>query len=62
MLFAAKSDTLFAGAYQGGVFLSTNSGTSWTADNNGLTDSDVVSLTVSGGNIFAGTSGGGIFR
>ena len=39
----------------GGVFLSTNNGTSWTAVNTGLTNTFVSSLAVSGTNLFAGT-------
>jgi hypothetical protein len=46
----------------GGVFLSTNNGTSWTAVNNGLTNTFVRALAVSGTNLFAGTvEGGGVF-
>ncbi len=33
----------------------------WTAVNNGLTNTDVISLNSNGNNIFAGTSGGGAF-
>jgi hypothetical protein len=58
---------LFAGTYRGGVFLSTNNGTSWTAVNTGLTNYHVQSLAVSpdetgGTNLFAGTYGGGVWR
>ncbi len=42
----------------GGVFLSTNNGTSWTVVNSGLTNTYVRALTVSGTNLFAGTNGG----
>lgn len=57
---------LFAGtssftATSGGVYLSTNNGTSWTAVNSGLTNEDVNSLAVNGANLFAGTGGGGVF-
>ncbi|HXX64685.1 MAG TPA: T9SS type A sorting domain-containing protein, partial [Bacteroidota bacterium] len=51
---------LFAGT-GGGVSLSTNNGTSWTAVNAGLTYTIVHALAVSGSNLFAGTAGGGIF-
>jgi hypothetical protein len=55
------SDTnLFAGAY-GGVSLSTNNGASWTAVNTGLWNPIVLSLAVSGKNLFAGTGGSGVF-
>ena len=56
--FAVSGINLFAGTYGGGIYLSTNNGTSWTAVNNGLTNSTILSLTVSGKNIFAGISGG----
>jgi hypothetical protein len=56
--FAASGANLFAGTFQGGVFLSTNSGTSWAAVNTGMTNTNVWTFAVSGGNLFAGTSGG----
>jgi hypothetical protein len=40
------------------VFLSTDDGTNWTAVINGLMNCDVVSLAVSGTNLFAGTGSG----
>ena len=40
---AVSGTNLFAGTYGGGVFLSTNNGTNWTAVNNGLTNSNVCS-------------------
>jgi len=62
--FAVNGTNLFAGTQDGGVFLSTNNGTSWTWVGvlNGAT-----ALTISGTNIFAGTygiaglSGDGVF-
>jgi len=59
--FAVSGADLFAGTYGGGVFLSTNNGTSWTAVSTGLTNTGVYALAVSGSNLFAGTSGGGVF-
>jgi len=50
--------SLFAGT-DGGVFLSSNNGTSWTSV--GLTNQVVNSFAVSGTNLFAGTPGGGVF-
>jgi hypothetical protein len=58
--FAVLDTNIFAGTMEGGVFLSTNNGTSWTAVNSGLTNNDIRSLAISGTNIFAGT-GGGVF-
>ena len=51
--FAISGTNLFAGTDDGGVYRSTNNGTSWTAT--GLTSSHVLSLTVIGTNLFAGT-------
>jgi len=58
--FAVSGTNLFAGT-GGGVFLSTNNGTSWTEVNSGLTNPDVLALAVSGTNLLAGTNGGGVF-
>jgi ligand-binding sensor domain-containing protein len=63
---AVSGTNLFAGTYDGGVFLSTNDGTSWTAVNNGLENPHVSCLVVSpngagGTNLFAGTNGCGVF-
>jgi photosystem II stability/assembly factor-like uncharacterized protein len=55
-----KDTNLFVGAWEG-VFLSTNNGTNWTAVNNGLTNTSVTCLAVSGSDLFVGTSGGGVF-
>jgi hypothetical protein len=50
-----------------GVFLSTDFGTNWAAVNNGLTDTSVSALAISGTNLIAGTAhpgwdaGGGVF-
>jgi hypothetical protein len=54
---AVSGTNLFAGTF-GGVFLSTNNGTSWTAASTGLTNTYVSALAVSGTNLFAGTNGG----
>jgi hypothetical protein len=51
---------LYAGTFNG-VFLSTNTGNSWTAVNTGLTDTYILSLAVNGGNLYAGTYNG-VFR
>jgi len=46
----------------GGVYLSTNKGTSWIQVNNGLNNSlDVRALAISGNNIFAVTNGYGVY-
>jgi ligand-binding sensor domain-containing protein len=58
-----SSGYVFAGTWGGGVFLSTNNGTSWTGVNTGLTSTNVLSLAVSSDKyLFAGTFGSGVFR
>ncbi len=52
---------LFAGTGGSGVFISTNSGASWTQVDTGLTNSTVNALAASGPDIFAGTDGSGVF-
>ena len=58
--FAVLDSNIFAGTGSG-VFRSTDNGFTWTAVNNGLTDSMVMSLAVSGTSVFAGTEKG-VFR
>jgi hypothetical protein len=53
--FAAAGTNLFAGTYGDGVFLSTNSGTSWAPVDSGLADPRVQALAVAGNNLLAGT-------
>jgi hypothetical protein len=48
---------IFAGT-RGGVFLSTNNGTSWTTVSAGITDTMIYSLAVAENEIFAGTDDG----
>jgi hypothetical protein len=52
---------LFAGTDSGGVYFSKNSGASWTAGGNGLTNKSVTALAAGDGIVFAGTNGGGMF-
>jgi photosystem II stability/assembly factor-like uncharacterized protein len=59
--FAVSGTNLFAGTGGGGVFLSENNGTSWTAVNSGLTNMNILSFAVIGTNLFAGTYKGGVF-
>ncbi|MHB8336561.1 MAG: T9SS type A sorting domain-containing protein [Ignavibacteriaceae bacterium] len=56
--FAVNNNNLFAGTYDGGVFLSTDNGTSWSAVNSGLTNTYVETLAISGNKLFAGTHDG----
>ncbi len=59
VVFAAVTSSGSAGF---GVFRSVDNGNSWTAKNNGLTNTDVWALATSGTTVFAGTRGGGVFR
>ena len=52
--FTVSGSNLFAGNYEG-VYLSTDNGTNWTTINNGLTNTYVRALAVSGTNIYAGS-------
>ncbi|HRR09976.1 MAG TPA: hypothetical protein PLO56_14905, partial [Rhodothermales bacterium] len=61
---ATKPDgTIFAGTWGGGVYSSSNNGSSWTPVNSGLTNTNVRSLALLNANgvLFAGTNGGGVF-
>jgi len=59
--FGVSGSNIFAGVFGRGVYRSTNSGMSWTAVNNGITNNtSITCLSANGLNIFAG-SGGGIF-
>lgn len=60
---AVSGSNFFAGVdFGGGVFLSTNNGSSWTAVNNGLTNREVYALAAGNVYLYAGTYGGGVFR
>src|ERR1041385_744023 len=59
LCFATDGSTLFAGAYTGGVFLTTNSGVSWS--DAGLQANQIYSLALRGNNLFAGTYNDGVF-
>ena len=53
-----KSLTLFAGTRTNGVFRSTNTGKSWSAINEGLTNPHIYTLFFNQRNIYAGTDSG----
>jgi len=57
--FLSSGTTVLAGGNTGGVFLTSNSGTAWINDNNGIYGVDVVALLEVGTTIFAGMYGGG---
>jgi hypothetical protein len=57
--------TLYAGLEDQGVYKSTNSGDSWVSKNIGLTNTDIMDLTIdptTPGTLYAGTWGDGLFR
>jgi hypothetical protein len=55
--FAVSGTNIIAGT-DNGVFISTDNGLSWV--NKGLRGITIMSLTVSGKNVYAGTSGNGV--
>ncbi len=58
---AVSGSSLFAGTTVGGVYISTDNASSWTAINNGLTTNYVTALATSGSDVFAGTYSNGVF-
>ncbi len=59
--FVAKDTILFAGTKGGGIFKSSDNGTTWTSSNEGLSSPIVTSLVADSVNLFVGSYGGGIF-
>ena len=69
--FAVDVDTIYTSLIDGGVFRSTNNGTTWSSASNGLpsdSHASMVALAINGGNIFASTNNlnepnpSGVFR
>ncbi|HET6401349.1 MAG TPA: T9SS type A sorting domain-containing protein, partial [Candidatus Kapabacteria bacterium] len=58
----SPSPMLFAGTFGAGVYLSTDMGKSWTAAGLSYGPNGILSLAVSGSNLFAGTDGRGVWR
>jgi len=56
--FAVNGNNIFAGTANNGVFYSSNNGSTWVAVNTGLTNSNILSLTINDNTIFAGTPSG----
>src|ERR1700693_2047326 len=57
--------TLYAAAYGGGIYRSTDAGETWKAINDGVTDYFVRSLAVDPANpstVYAGSDNGGLFK
>ena len=55
----SSDNKVFAGT--GGVWFSSDYGMTWDSVNNGLQNSYIRALTVSGSNVFAGSDGNGVF-
>lgn len=61
-MLANNGSDLFAGTYSSGVFSSRDSGVTWAQMDNGLTNTEILSLVSNGNQVFAGTDGGGVFQ
>ena len=59
--FTIKDSVLIAGTYGSGVYY-TNNGTNWDYSTNGMTDTKILSLTINGNYVFAGSEAGGVYR
>jgi photosystem II stability/assembly factor-like uncharacterized protein len=59
--FAVSGTNVFAGTWARGVYLSSDSGSTWTPVNSGMTNTMVNALVVSGTNLLAGADGKGFF-
>jgi ligand-binding sensor domain-containing protein len=56
-----SDNILIAGTSGGGVFLSSNRGSTWSQHISGLTNLNVSALAIKGSDLFVGTLGGGVF-
>jgi photosystem II stability/assembly factor-like uncharacterized protein len=59
--FAVKDSILISGTYGSGVYITTD-GINWNYSSDGMTNAQIISLTVCNGNFFAGSETGGIYR
>jgi photosystem II stability/assembly factor-like uncharacterized protein len=59
--FDANGKNIFAGMDGKGIYVSTDNGNNWIAQNTGLTNLNINAIATSGNNIFVGTEGGGVF-
>ena len=51
--FGVDGDTLYAGTYGGGIFVSTDYGSNWSDRSTGLTNRIINAIVTDGSNIFA---------
>jgi photosystem II stability/assembly factor-like uncharacterized protein len=58
---AFYGDKILLGTLGQGVFSKTETGTNWTAANNGLSNLNVTSVATQGSKLFVGTDGSGVF-
>jgi Secretion system C-terminal sorting domain len=60
--FASFGNNLFVATDSDGIFLTTDYGASWTRENLGLGDSNIISLAVQGNELLAGTASSGVWH
>jgi photosystem II stability/assembly factor-like uncharacterized protein len=58
---AVIGNTVIAGTYGDGIYATSDRGENWAAINEGLLSRDIRTMTVHGGNIYAGTWGMGVW-
>jgi photosystem II stability/assembly factor-like uncharacterized protein len=59
--FEIKDSILISGTYGSGVYITTD-GTNWNYSSSGMTDLQIISMTVCNGNFYAGSEVGGIYK
>jgi hypothetical protein len=62
MTIAISGTNIFAGTWGGGIFKSTNNGTSWNGVNTGISNLNIYTIVVMGTNVFAGTAITGVIK
>jgi hypothetical protein len=58
----ASGNNVFAGTNTNGILCSPNNGLSWVQKNEGLTNLSVSAVLINGDNLYAGTSGSGVWK
>jgi hypothetical protein len=59
--FVVKDSVLIAGTYGNGAYYTTN-GINWTYSTSGMTDLKIISMTLNGNIVFAGSEASGVYR